>query len=125
MKYAPKVAIPIKVAHRSTEIIIPINAERIIKLRPTTVMNVASTPFVISGRNKYCPDKICSMAFACTSTPGRNGLRGVFRKSFSPSALAPIKTILSFIKFGLFFSNHNKLKLKKNKNFIWYLNSDD
>ncbi len=34
-------------------------------------------------------------------------------------------SILSFIKFNLFFSDHNKLKLKKNKNFIWYLNSND
>ena len=48
-------------------------------------------------------------------TSKRNFLKNIF---FSLS-------ILSFVKFNLFFSKHNKLKLKKNKNLIWYLNSDD
>ena len=34
-------------------------------------------------------------------------------------------SILSFSKLNIFISNNNKLKLKKNKNYVWYLNSND
>jgi len=47
-----------------------------------------------------------------------------FRRNFLKNIFFSL-SILSFIKFDLFFSNRNKLKLKKNKNFIWYLNSGD
>jgi hypothetical protein len=33
--------------------------------------------------------------------------------------------ILFLMKFGLFSSYSRKIKLKKNKNFVWYLNNGD
>ena len=47
-----------------------------------------------------------------------------FRRNFLKNLFLPL-SVLPFIKFDLFFFNSKKLKLKKNKNFIWYLNSDD
>jgi len=47
-------------------------------------------------------------------------LRRNFLKTFF--SLPPI---LFFMKFGLFSFHSRKTKLKKNKNFVWYLNNGD
>jgi len=47
-----------------------------------------------------------------------------FRRNFLKTFFSSLP-ILFLMKVDLFFFKHNKLKLKKNKNFIWYLNSDD
>ena len=47
-----------------------------------------------------------------------------FRRKFLRNTFL-ILSVLPFIKLDFFFSNNQKLKLKKNKDFIWYLNSDD
>jgi len=49
-----------------------------------------------------------------------NKLRRIFFKNIVSSLL-----ILSCMKYDLFFSYFDKIKLKKNKNFVWYLNNDD
>ena len=47
-----------------------------------------------------------------------------FRRNFIKNIISSL-SILTFVKFDSFFPHFNKGKLKKNKNFIWYLNSDD
>ena len=47
-------------------------------------------------------------------------LRRNFLKMFITSL-----SIISFVKFDSFFSYYKKRKLRKNKNFIWYLNDND
>ena len=47
-------------------------------------------------------------------------LRRNFLKTFFISL-----SIISFVKINSFFSYTKKRKLRKNKNFIWYLNDDD
>ena len=47
-------------------------------------------------------------------------LRRNFLKTFFISL-----SIVSFVKFDLFSFHSRKTKLKKNKNFIWYLNNGD
>jgi len=47
-------------------------------------------------------------------------LRRNFLKVFFTSL-----SMISFIKFNSFFSYDKKRKLRKNKNFIWYLNDND
>ena len=47
-----------------------------------------------------------------------------FRRNFLKICFSSLP-ILSIIKLNLFFSKPNKTKLKKRKNFIWYLNNND
>ena len=49
-----------------------------------------------------------------------NKLRRIFVKNIFSSLL-----VLSCMKYDLFLSYFDKIKLKKNKNFVWYLNDDD
>ena len=48
----------------------------------------------------------------------------IFRRNFLKICFSSL-SILTIIKLDLFFRHYNKIKLKKNKNFIWYLNRDD
>ena len=82
------------VTNNIVDVITPIKDENIININPANKMNNASAPLVIAGRKRYSPMIICSITFACISTPGLNGRKGVLRRSFKPSALAPSKTIL-------------------------------
>jgi len=47
-----------------------------------------------------------------------------FRRNFLKIVFSSLP-IIFFMKFNLFSFHPKKTKLKKNKNFIWYLNSDD
>ena len=47
-----------------------------------------------------------------------------FRKVFKYLDSQPT-SIISFVKFDYFFSYPKKRKLRKSKNFIWYLNDYD
>jgi len=48
----------------------------------------------------------------------------VFRRNFLKIFFSSLP-ILFLIKFDLFSFHSKKKKLKKNKNFVWYLNDDD
>jgi len=51
-------------------------------------------------------------------------MKKIIRRSFLKNIFL-LLPILTFVKFDLFFSYLKNLRLKKNKNFIWYLNKDD
>ena len=48
----------------------------------------------------------------------------MFRRKFLKTFFSLIP-ILFLMKFDLFSFHFKKIKLKKNKNFVWYLNNDD
>ena len=48
----------------------------------------------------------------------------MFRRNFLKT-LFLLLPILSFVKFNFLLPNSKKIKLKKNRNFIWYLNNED
>ena len=48
----------------------------------------------------------------------------LLRRNFLKTLVTSL-TIIPFIKLDAFFSYNKRRKLKKNKNFIWYLNDDD
>tara|TARA_Y100000590_G_scaffold458546_1_gene613480 strand:- start:2701 stop:2853 length:153 start_codon:yes stop_codon:yes gene_type:complete len=48
----------------------------------------------------------------------------IFRRNFLRMFVTSL-SIIPFIKFDTFFPYYKKRKLKKNKNFIWYLNDND
>jgi hypothetical protein len=48
----------------------------------------------------------------------------IFRRNFLKICFSSL-SILTIIKLDLFFPSLNKTKLKKRKNFVWYLNDKD
>ncbi len=48
----------------------------------------------------------------------------IFRRNFLKTSFS-LLSILSITKFEFFFPYFNKIKLKKNKSFVWYLSHDD
>ena len=51
-------------------------------------------------------------------------MKKIIRRNFLKTIFLSL-SVTTFIRFDLFSRYPKNLKLKKNKNFIWYLNDDD